>query len=50
MEQSAVERLLRKRIKEAFDEAGIAIPYPRRIVYHDKGQLDQGGISNGREI
>ena len=32
MEQWAVERLIRKRIKETFDEVGIEIPYPRRVV------------------
>ncbi|MEW9121402.1 MAG: mechanosensitive ion channel family protein [Thermotaleaceae bacterium] len=32
MEQWAVERELRKRIKERLDEKGIEIPYPRRVV------------------
>lgn len=32
MEQWAVERLIRKRIKEAFDEKGIVIPYPTRVI------------------
>ena len=32
MEQWAVERLIRKRVKEVFDEKGIEIPYPRRVV------------------
>lgn len=32
MEQWAVERLLRKRIKETFEEKGIEIPYPRRVI------------------
>lgn len=32
MEQWAVERELRKRIKERFDEKGIEIPYPRRVI------------------
>jgi len=32
MEQWRVERELRKRFKEAFDRAGIEIPYPRRVV------------------
>lgn len=31
MEQWAVERELKLRIKRAFDEAGIEIPYPRRV-------------------
>lgn len=33
MEQWAAERELRARIKKAFDEKGIEIPYPRRVVY-----------------
>ncbi|QZY55118.1 mechanosensitive ion channel family protein [Crassaminicella profunda] len=32
LEQWAVERELRKRIKERFDEKEIEIPYPRRVV------------------
>ncbi|NUN14679.1 MAG: mechanosensitive ion channel family protein [Myxococcales bacterium] len=28
------ERELRKRVKEAFDEAGVEIPFPRQTVYH----------------
>ncbi len=36
MEQWAVERELRKRIKETFDQKGIEIPYPRRVVISDK--------------
>ncbi|WP_242847899.1 mechanosensitive ion channel family protein [Inediibacterium massiliense] len=36
MEQWAVERELRKRIKEKFDEKGIEIPYPRRVVISDQ--------------
>lgn len=31
MEQWAVERELRRRIKETFDKEGIEIPYPRRV-------------------
>lgn len=33
MEQWAAERELRVRIKRAFDEKGIEIPYPRRVIY-----------------
>ncbi len=32
-EQWALERDLRMRVKEAFDEAGIEIPFPRRTLY-----------------
>lgn len=32
MEQWAIERLMRKTFKEAFDREGIEIPYPRRVV------------------
>jgi small conductance mechanosensitive channel len=39
MKQWAVERELRKRIKEAFDRNGIEIPYPRRVVI----QYNKGG-------
>ena len=40
MEQWATERELRLRIKEAFDRAGIEIPYPRR-VYIQGGALNR---------
>ncbi len=32
MEQWAIERLMRKTFKEAFDREGIEIPYPRRVI------------------
>ena len=32
MEQWAIERLMRKTFKEAFDKEGIEIPYPRRVI------------------
>ena len=32
MEQWAVERIIRKKVKETFDREGIEIPYPRRFV------------------
>lgn len=37
MEQWAVEREMRKRIKEEFDRAGIEIPYPKRVII-EKGK------------
>ncbi len=33
MEQWAVEREIRKKVKEAFDRENIEIPYPRRIIF-----------------
>jgi len=33
MAQWKVERDLRREIKKKFDEAGIEIPYPRRVIY-----------------
>jgi len=39
-QQFAVTGELRKRLKIAFDKAGIEIPFPQRVVYHvhDKGE------------
>ena len=37
-EQWATARLLRKRIKQAFDEAGIEIPFPQRTVWVRSGE------------
>lgn len=36
MEQWGVERDLRKAIKDIFDQEGIEIPYPKRVVYSEK--------------
>lgn len=43
MEQWAAERELRVRIKRAFDEKGIEIPYPRRVIYEKprEGRADR---------
>lgn len=37
MEQWDVERQLRQKIKEVFDQEGIEIPYPKRVIYQEKG-------------
>jgi small conductance mechanosensitive channel len=37
-EQWRVSRLLRERIKAAFDEAGIEIPFPQQMVWHKPPQ------------
>lgn len=41
LQQWSVERELRRRIKETFDQKGIEIPYPRQVIIHkkDKDQL-----------
>ncbi|MYA26924.1 MAG: mechanosensitive ion channel family protein [Acidimicrobiales bacterium] len=39
-EQWATARLMRKRIKAAFDEAGIEIPFPQRTVWVRSGEPD----------
>lgn len=35
MSQWEVERTMRKRFKEVFDEEGIEIPYPKRVIYNE---------------
>jgi small conductance mechanosensitive channel len=40
-EQWAVAREMRKRLKVAFDEAGIEIPFPQRTVWMHQVPLDQ---------
>lgn len=50
MEQWKVERELRKRYKEAFDRAGIEIPYPRRVMITQEpetGRKDSGKKETG---
>ena len=44
-EQWATARLLRKRVKDAFDEAGIEIPFPQRTVWVRSGEPSE---SDGR--
>lgn len=43
LEQWAVERELRLRLKEALDEEGIEIPYPRMVVIRRKEENIAGG-------
>ncbi len=38
MEQWAVEREIRKKVKEAFDRENIEIPYPKRVIFGGKEQ------------
>jgi small conductance mechanosensitive channel len=44
-EQFAVERELRLRIKQAFDEVGIEIPFPQRTIWVRQGEAI--GIDDG---
>ena len=48
-EQWATARLLRKRMKDAFDEAGIEIPFPQRTVWVRSGETSEsdGGTAVG---
>ncbi len=45
MEQWAVEREIRKRIKDEFSKADIEIPYPKRIVI-EKGKVDKSSLNS----
>ncbi len=47
-EQWATARLMRRRIKAAFDEAGIEIPFPQRTVWVRSGEPD--GESGVRRV
>jgi small conductance mechanosensitive channel len=42
LEQWAVGRELRQRIKARFDHEGIEIPYPQRVVWHREGRPHPG--------
>jgi small conductance mechanosensitive channel len=49
MEQWKVAREMRERIKDRFDEEGIEIPFPQRVVWH-RNTADQpagSGTSEG---
>ena len=49
MEQWAVARELRQRIKARFDHEGIEIPFPQRVVWHREGRPHAGaGTSRSR--
>lgn len=49
LKQWVVERELRRRLKDAFDEAGIEIPFPQRTIWvrGDGEDEDADGSSNG---
>ena len=47
MEQWAVARELRQRIKARFDHEGIEIPFPQRVVWHREGTAARGGRGRG---
>ncbi|GAW93706.1 mechanosensitive ion channel family protein [Calderihabitans maritimus] len=44
-EQWSVERELRKRLKQALDQAGIEIPYPRRVIIQQTQDENKAGES-----
>ena len=51
-QQWAVERELRKRLKTAFDEEGIEIPFPQQTVWHRNGEAvspKKKAIGNGEQ-
>jgi small conductance mechanosensitive channel len=56
LKQWAVKRELLRRIKNRFDELGIEIPFPHRIVYHRSAERaiaaevsrESGGLRDGR--
>ncbi len=50
MEQWAVERELRKRFKEAFDRAGIEIPYPKTVMITPLNNNASGLANSGEKL
>jgi moderate conductance mechanosensitive channel len=42
LQQWKVERELRRRLKAAFDDAGIEIPFPQRTMWLRDGHRDNG--------
>lgn len=46
-EQWAAERELRHRVKKAFDEQGVEIPFPRQVTYHRQEPGIKLAVSSG---
>ena len=48
MEQWKVAREMRERIKDRFDQEGIEIPFPQRVIWHrNAGDQPAGGTDAG---
>jgi small conductance mechanosensitive channel len=50
MEQWAVARELRQRIKARFDHEGIEIPFPQRVVWHREGRPHPGSDDHDAQV